>query len=293
MRMGSLTESSSAIEMNVLPRVRRRPDRWGADYDTSMVTAQGLAPGIPADYYARIHQFEQDHFWYRGIRRITAAMLGEALSRPGGRILDAGCGTGGFLRWALDNGSFASAAGIDIGSKAVELARERVPEADLRVGPLRSLPFPDAAFDLVVTHDVLQHVPEDDVAESLRELRRVLADGGLLFVRTNGSKTFRREQDDWRAYDRATLVAELEAAGFRVERVTYANAALSYWGAFRGRIPHAPSETQDGIPSRWPSPAVSTIGGVVLAAEARWLARPGRTLPFGHTLFALASPVAP
>lgn len=254
------------------------------------MTVQELAPGIQADYYARIHRFEQDHFWYRGIRRISAALLGDELTRPGSRILDAGCGTGGFLRWALDNGSFASAAGIDIGSKAVELARERVPEADLRVGPLRSLPFADGSFDLVVTHDVLQHVPEDEVDESLRELRRVLAGDGLLFVRTNGSKTFRREQDDWRAYDRDTLVAQLEAAGFEVRRVTYANSALSYWGVFRGRIPHAPSETQDGIPSRLPSPAVSAIGGALLGAEARWLARPARTLPFGHTLFALASP---
>ena len=220
-------------------------------------------------------------------------MLGEALTRPGGRILDAGCGTGGFLRWALDNGSFASAAGIDIGSKAVELARERVPEADLRVGPLRSLPFPDAAFDLVVTHDVLQHVPEDDVAESLRELRRVLADGGLLFVRTNGSKTFRREQDDWRAYDSATLVAQLEAAGFRVERGHLCERGTVVLGGL--------SRTDTPRPVRdtgWdPEPLALSRGlddrGRLLAAEARWLARPGRTLPFGHTLFALASPAGP
>ena len=47
-------------------------------------------------------------------------------------MLDAGCGTGGFLRWLLDRGSFAAAAGVDIGSAAIELARRRVPEADCR-----------------------------------------------------------------------------------------------------------------------------------------------------------------
>ena len=89
-------------------------------------------------------------------------------------------------------------------------------------------------------------------------------------------------------YKRQTLVRELEGVGFLCQRVTYANTVLSYWGVFRGREPHAPSESQDGIPSALPSPAISAIGGMLLAAEAHWLAGPGRTLPFGHTLFAVA-----
>ena len=55
-------------------------------------------------------------------------------------------------------------------------------------------------------------------------------------------------------------------------------------------LAHAPSESQDGIPSVPPSRAVSAVGDVLLAAEARWLSVPGRTLPFGHTLLAVASP---
>jgi ubiquinone/menaquinone biosynthesis C-methylase UbiE len=61
-----------------------------------------------------------------------------------------------------------------------------VPEAELRVSALRALPFPDASFDLVVTNDVLQHVPEADVGASLAELRRVLDPQGVLFIHTNG-----------------------------------------------------------------------------------------------------------
>jgi ubiquinone/menaquinone biosynthesis C-methylase UbiE len=251
-------------------------------------TTQRLAPGIPADYYRRIRRFEDRHFWYRGMRRITGALLDGELSRPGARLLDAGCGTGGFLRWALDNGSFASAAGIDIGSDAIDLARTHVPEADLRTSALNSLPFGNEAFDLIVTNDVLQHVPEDEVAASLGELYRVLVSGGTLLVHTNGSRRLRRERHDWRAYDRATLASVLEAAGFRCERVTYANTVLSLWGRLRGRIPHAPSESQDGIPQREPAAIVSAVGTRLLAAEARWLANRRATLPYGHTLFALA-----
>jgi SAM-dependent methyltransferase len=254
-----------------------------------MAISRSLAPGIPADYYQRIFTFEERHWWYRGVRELSASVLGERLTVPGARVLDAGCGTGGFLRWLLDRGAFTAAAGIDIGSAAIELARWRVPEADLRVAPLHELPFGDASFDLVVTNDVLQHVPEDDVAASLLELRRVLAPDGTLLLRTNGARRLRRERADWRAYDRHTLVAELERAGFACERVTYVNFALSMYGTLRGRSPHAPTESGDGIPTREPGRFADAVGSAVLRAEARWLARPGRSLPYGHTLIAVAA----
>lgn len=249
-----------------------------------------LAPGIPADYYRRIYEAEERHWWYRGMRSITAALLGDRLEASGMRLLDAGCGTGGFLRWALDRGSFAVAAGVDLGAAAIELARERVPEADLRTAPLASLPFEDASFELVVTSDVLQHVPEGDVAASLAELRRVLAPRGTLLLRTNGASRLRRERDDWRAYDRTTLRRALEGAGFACERVTYASMLLSLWGVVRGRAPHAPTEERDGIPRSEPGGLSTAVGGRLLALEAAYLRGPGRTLPYGHTLFAVAAP---
>jgi len=252
--------------------------------------APALAPGIPASYYQRILENEQGHWWYRGMLAITAALLGERLGRPGQRLLDAGCGTGGFLRWALARGSIASAAGVDIGSAAVQLARASLPGVDLRPAPLKSLPFEDRSFDLVVSNDVLQHVHEDELEQSVGELRRVLTANGTLLLRTNGARRLERERDDWRRYDRRSLERQLVQAGFACERLTYANTVLSLYGLARGRSPHAPSETADGIPDSRPSPLVSAIGGRLLAAEARWLSGRGRRLPYGHTLFAVAAP---
>lgn len=246
-----------------------------------------LAPGVPPDYYARIFEAEQRHWWFHGTREIARALLGWRFDRRGQRLLDAGCGTGGFLRWALDHGSFGHAAGTDISSAAIELARRRVPEAEFHVGPLSELPFADGAFDLVVTNDVLQHVPEDDVGASMAELRRTLAPGAALLIRTNGARRFRRERSDWRAYDAASLERVVENADLRLERLTYANFVPSLWALVIGKNLTAPTETQHGIPTV-PGPFRSAVALALLRAEARFLARPGRRLPYGHALFALA-----
>ncbi len=244
--------------------------------------------GIPEDYYARIAAVECAHWWHRGMREIAAALLGRRLDAPGLRVCDAGCGTGGVLRWVLERNPGARPAGVDISSEAVALARVRVPEADLRVAPLSELPFEEATFDVVATNDVVQHVPERHLEASARELRRLLAPGGALLVRTNGGRRLKRAREDWRRYDSGSLRGWLEEAGLYVERVTHANLAGSAWAALRGAEPRAPTEERHGIPaaagSRERDPRF-----LALRAEAAWLAAPGRSLPYGHTLFALAT----
>ena len=253
-----------------------------------MAQTAALAPGIPADYYDRIFEIEERHWWFRGMRSIAVSLLGDRWRRPGTRLLDAGCGTGGFIRFALDAGAARTAAGVDLGSAAIALAGQRVPEALLEVAPLDALPFDEGDFDLVVCSDVLQHVPEQDVSRSLGELRRVVAPEGAILLRTNGSRRLRVERDDWRAYDASTLRAELARAGLRCARLTYADMALSLLRAARGSAPHAPTEEQHGIPRPEPPRLRSTIGFALLQAEARYLRREGRALPFGYALFALA-----
>lgn len=238
---------------------------------------------VPGDYYRRLHEVDTSHWWHLGMRSAAVALLDGRLH---GSLLDAGCGTGGFLAWAAALGTFTRLCGIDLSPEAIELAREAVPGAELHAAPLDRIPFGDAEFDLAVSLDVLQHVHEDALDASLRELRRVVKPGGALLVRTNGDRQARRERDDWRAYDPQTLAADLRRAGFAVRRTTYANALFSLAGAARGRRPHAPTESSCGVPDP-ETGAKSAIGSRVLGLEAALLRR-GVRLPYGHTLFALA-----
>jgi len=247
---------------------------------------------VPSDYYRRLHETEQRHWWYRGMLAIEAALLGPRLRRSGQSLLDAGCGAGGFLAWARGLGVFDRLCGIDVSAEAIAIARDVLPEADFRVGSLRELPYESGSFDLVVLNDVLQHLHEDELEADLRELRRVLCADGALLVRTNGGLRAFRARDDWRRYDRSTLARELHRAGFRTERLTAANMALSLFGLARGRTPRAPTAERHGIPAG--SGAMrERLGERLLGLEAAWLRRPGRSIPYGHTLLALATPARP
>jgi SAM-dependent methyltransferase len=238
---------------------------------------------VPSDYYRRLHEVDTRHWWHLGMRSVAVALLD---GRMHGALLDAGCGTGGFLAWAEETGTFTRLAGIDLSVEAIKLARQTVPGAELHAAPLDRIPFHDEEFDLAVSLDVLQHVPEGLVDASLKELRRVLRPGGSLLVRTNGDRRARRERDDWRAYDLATLAADLRRAGFTVRSTTYANALLSLAASARGQRPEAPTDSSCGIPPVETGPKAA-VGRALLEAEARVVAL-GARLPYGHTLFALA-----
>ncbi len=245
-------------------------------------------PEVPSDYYAHMSEIDRTHWWHRGMRTIAASFLGDRLERRGQQLLDAGCGTGGFLSWAGELGSFDSLCGVDLSADAIDFTRRVVPSADLRLAPLHDVPFEDGRFDVVVCNDVLQHVGEPELNPSLVELRRVLRPDGALVVRTNGARHGWREGSEWRAYDPAALRADLEAAGLCCERISFVNMAGSLWAAARGRSPRGPSEEHHGLPALDDS-APSQARYRVLAAEARYLAKPSRKLPYGHTLMALAT----
>jgi SAM-dependent methyltransferase len=111
----------------------------------------------------------------------------EALRREpvglGDAVLDIGCGSGVFLRLAADRG--ARVSGIDASEALVALARDRVPEADVRVGDMEALPYDDATFDLVTGFNSFFFA--SDLVGALREARRVTKPEAAVLIQVWGN----------------------------------------------------------------------------------------------------------
>jgi len=109
------------------------------------------------------------------------------------RVLEVACGRGGFVRELARAG--ARVTGCDFSSAALHAAATKVfcsnghPRlADLVQGDAQSLPFGDAAFDVVVSCETIEHLPR--VLEAVREMHRVTRPGGKLFLTTPNYANF-------------------------------------------------------------------------------------------------------
>lgn len=258
----------------------------------------GGAPGAPRifseAYYARLHAVEQSHWYVWGMRRVAQALLRTHGFR-GGLVLDAGCGTGGTLCWLLDRFPGVRVVGVDLAVEALRYVRRQSALPVLQ-GSATQLPFPPSTFDLVVSFDVLQHLPEgrDDVA-ALREAARVLRPGGFLLVRAaavrRGDPIGVPSDDGYHRFTLDELSGKVRQAGLRVLQATFVNCLLSLVDDAR-KILRPPRRVHGGDPGlaiQPPRHPWLTAGQrLIMGLEALYLARIGRRLPSGHSLMVVA-----
>src|SRR3989344_9036097 len=95
--------------------------------------------------YYRIERMEKTHFWYLGMHRLTLSLLTNHIRTPA-KILDAGCGTGGFSK---DCAHFGYVAAIDINPTAIRFARNKN-ISTVKKASVCALPFKTNFFDAVL-----------------------------------------------------------------------------------------------------------------------------------------------
>lgn len=113
--------------------------------------------------------------WSRLLAPRMADLAGVA---PGQRALDVGCGPGSLLTELVARLGVDRVAGADPSEPFAEVARQRHPGVDVRLGPAEGLPFEDASFDVALAQLVV-HFMRDPVA-GLREMARVTRSGGIV-----------------------------------------------------------------------------------------------------------------
>jgi SAM-dependent methyltransferase len=113
-------------------------------------------------------------------RPLFEAVLAATSAGAGTRLLDVGCGSGLLLELALARG--ATVTGLDVAPGLLGAAHDRVPSAELWLGDLQQLPFPNGSFDVITGVNAFQFA--GDPREALREAARVGRPGAIVAAST-------------------------------------------------------------------------------------------------------------
>lgn len=169
---------------------------------------------------AKMHQLEDDHWWFQGKKYLIETILDQTYIPPG-RFLDIGCGTGVFLRTLEKRGT---AYGLDLSEQALSYCQRDGCRLLVRAAG-GGLPFKDNSFSLVTLLDMIEHVDND--SEVLRGAYRICRPGGVVVVTVPAFSFLWGRHDDAHHHKKRYVRTQLRdigiSAGFTLEKLTYTN----------------------------------------------------------------------
>ncbi len=262
------------------------------------VNTQSSPQIFEREYYQRLYEIEEKHWWAQGMRDAMVALLHQPIAgKQNLRVLDAGCGTGYLLNFLQEHYPLdGEPVGIDVSPHALQFCELRG-STELKLASVTEVPFEDASFDLIICIDTIQHLsPADAPRKAIAEFARLLKPDGLLYLRTNsalGHPPLKGvDPDQYRRYDCNTVKQMLIEAGLKVERATYLNAIPSIPATIKEYIrasqpeQHTTAAIGPGLAIQPPSPRPSLSGFIkhrMLKFEAWLLGSLHLDIPFGHS----------
>lgn len=231
--------------------------------------------------YEIIFESEDDHWWFVGRRAVVFAQIEDALGphRPTPskfQALDIGCGTGATMDHLR---KFGEVQGIDLAMIPLSFSRRRGHQRTM-CASATELPFADETFDLITALDVIEHL-DDDVA-GLSEIRRTLKPGAPAVIYVPAFMALWGPNDDQSGHKRRYRLPELkaaaEAAGLKVERISYSNFAM-FLPIWLGRKLLKLLGQTEASENKINHSMINKLLAWMFSSEANWLRR--HRLPFG------------
>lgn len=247
----------------------------------------------PLNYHI-MFDVEDGHWWYVGRRAIVLAQVEDALeagsrkSEVGNRnLLDIGCGTGGNMDHLQ---RFGQMHGVDLSGIALDFSRRHRGHERVMFASATELPFAAESFDLVTALDVVEHL--DDDLSGLREIQRVLRPQAPVVIFVPAFQSLWGPNDDQSGHKRRYRLPQLrdrvEAAGLRIERISYANVAM-FLPIWLGRKILNALGREGQSENRINHPLINRLLARLFASEAGWLRK--HSLPFGVSIICVARKV--
>ncbi|RSD28795.1 class I SAM-dependent methyltransferase [Mesobacillus subterraneus] len=168
-----------------------------------MLNKQGF--DLWADGYDKTVQIseENNQYPFAGYRLILNTIFNKVMERDAARVLDIGFGTGVLTSKLYENGHLIN--GVDFSTRMIELAREKMPMANLVEGDIADgLPeelkiadgLPEelkiAGYDFIISTYALHHLTDEAKVEFIKELLPLLAEDGEILI---GDIAFRTRQE--------------------------------------------------------------------------------------------------
>lgn len=173
------------------------------------------------DYYIRMAELQDRHWWYEGRRQILATLIKKLELPPDAQVLEAGCGPGANLTMLE---KFGRVSAFEPGDFALRRARQ-AGASEVREGHLPDgIPF-SGPFDLVCAFDVIEHI-DNDLA-SVRALCGVTKQNGYAVFTVPAFQFLWSAHDDInhhkRRYNKKNFAEILRRGGYEIEMISYYN----------------------------------------------------------------------
>ncbi len=180
---------------------------------------------MESNVYEQFAELEENHFWFRGRRRIFFDLMRHQLADTNDlQILEIGCGAGGMLGPLSE---FGTVTGLDIAHDYMEFCKSRGFDRVI-TGSGYALPFADNSFDMIALFDTIEHIPDDQ--KVLEEVSRVLKPGGRVFISVPAYQLLYSQNDrvahHERRYTKTQLETLLKKVNLKPTKMTYFNTFL-------------------------------------------------------------------
>lgn len=188
--------------------------------------------------YDNLDRVEKLHWYYAGKRQIVRHWIDRTSGiHPEMNLLDCGAGSGAF---AVSMSSETNVTAMDDHAESLDILSRRLPADRILNGSCTAIPLPDFSADVVTALDVLEHIPDHELA--VEEMMRVLKRGCRIIVTVPAMMCL---WSDWdvslhhqRRYSRKSLMAVFSSQPCAIEHCAYINsfAFPIVWLARKARV---------------------------------------------------------